>query len=153
MPRSAIEVKTKPSFAEVKRRVTKARSNLSETQQAHSRIAVFLDRWVQQNFRTEGRNVGGWDPFAAGGRRLRSGDLDTSAKLLQDTGRLRASFVPFSSRRDAGIGSDLPYSKPHEEGLGHLPMRRMLPKLEEVHEEVTEIYDNFVKISLRPVGQ
>lgn len=153
MPRSGIEVKTKPSFQEVNRRLTRARSSLQHTESAHSRIAVFLDRWVQQNFRSEGRSVGGWDPFAAGGRRLRSGELDTSAKLLQDTGRLRASFVPFSSKRNAGIGSDLPYSKPHEEGLGNLPVRRMLPKIDEVRDDVEEIYDNFVRTSLRPAGR
>ena len=61
--------------------------------------------WVQKNFKGEGKAVGGWAPFKAGGRWRKGFGLDTSAKLLQDTGALRASFLPFASKTDAGIGS------------------------------------------------
>lgn len=148
MPKEGIKVTTKPSFAQVRNRISRARSNLQQTRTANARIAVFLDRWVQQNFRTEGGNVGGWEPFAYGGRVV-SGGIDVSARLLQDTGRLRSSFVPFQSRTNAGIGSDLPYSEVHEEGLGNVPQRRMLPREREVRRDVREIYENFVRVSTR----
>lgn len=153
MPKEGIKFTAKPTLAQVKQRIGRAREKLRHTEDAHARIAVFLDRWVQNNFRTEGGNVGGWEPFAHGGRFLRGGGIDTSAKLLQDTGRLRASFVPFKSRGNAGIGSDLPYSETHEEGLGNVPKRRMLPETRDVRKDVAEIYDNFVRISTRGIGR
>lgn len=107
-----------------------------------AQASIFLDRWVQKNFRTEGGNVGGWPRFAAGGRSTRKG-FDTSAKLLQDTGRLRASFSPFATRDNAGVYSDLDYSKPHQEGIG-VPQRRMLPKIVEVRADVAKIMKSYV---------
>jgi hypothetical protein len=99
---------------------------------------------VQQNFRTQGGNVGGWTPFARGGRRLRGGGIDTSAMLLQDKGALRLSFRMFWDRKQAGIGSKLKYSKPHEEGNSHVPKRRMLPQERDVIRPVLRIYNRHI---------
>lgn len=104
------------------------------------------------NFRTEGGKVGKWKKLKAGGRYVsRNGKrkLDVSAKILQDTGRLRKSFLPFHNKKDAGIGSDLPYSKPHEEGEGPLPKRRILPLVKEVRRNVVDIYDKHIRKSIR----
>lgn len=105
--------------------------------------SIFLDRWAQRNFKTEGGNVGGWEPFARGGRILRDGSIDSSAKLLQDTGRLRASVLPFANARDAGVASDLPYSKIHHQGIG-VPERRILPKRSEVIDKLRQIFKLFL---------
>lgn len=107
-----------------------------------TRASVHLDRWVQKNFKTEGGNVGGWLPLAKGGRHIKGKGLDSSAKLLQDTGRLRASFSPFATRDNAGIYSDLDYSEHHEEGQG-VPVRRMLPKWIEVKADVNKIMKDY----------
>ena len=147
-------LRTRPSLKNLLARNQKRAGSLKKLEKPHGRIAVLLDRWVQTNFRTEGKNVGGWAPFARGGRRLKDGSIDTSAKLLQDTGRLRSSFLPFHSKRDAGIGSDLPYAKDHDEGLGkRLPQRRLLPKTNEVFKDIKEIYDNFIDENLRVEGE
>lgn len=108
-------------------------------------ISVWLARWVAINFKTEGGNIsGGWAPFKYGGRIMPNGQIDYSAKLLQDTGRLKASFLPFHGNHYAGIGADAPYSIFHELGVParNLPSRRMLPNAndKDVISKVTRIY-------------
>lgn len=131
-------------------KLTKSREKMVGTGSpvVYKKIATFLDQWVQRNFKSQGANLKGdvWPRFAAGGRRKR-GILDTSAKLLQDTGALRASHLPFSSKSDAGIGSLLPYSKFHQEGIG-VPRRRTLPERVEVHDAISQLFDEHVKRSL-----
>lgn len=160
------------SLAEVKAKLNAARAKLQDTEPGMRRVAVFLDQWVQRNFQTEGGNVGRWEPFKYGGRvvtktKLSAGKrignkaasaqsiagrkhVNPSAKLLMDTGALRHSFLPFVRGGLAGIGSDLPYSKGHEEGLPEsgVPQRRMLPKIGEVQADVTEIMDQWVRLSI-----
>jgi phage gpG-like protein len=129
--------KTAEAFAAKLKRVT---GKVQDLTQAHARISALLSKWVLQNFATEGGLVGGWVPFKHGGR-IKNGKLDTSAKLLQDTGHLRQSFHPFYSRKNAGIGSELPYAIKHEFGMGALPARRMLPKADDVRDTVKTQYD------------
>jgi len=100
----------KEQLERLKKGTEEARKAVQNAQPAYKRAAVFLDRWVQDNFRTEGEKVGGWEPFQKGGRlTTRGGEtvLDTSAKLLQKTGALRISYRPFATKKNAGIGSEL----------------------------------------------
>ena len=150
------------------KQIGNADKKLNNRSVLNKKVSIFLDQWVQQNFKTEGGNVGGWPPFKHGGRvnskglgtqtRIYTGSttievyVDKSAKLLQDTGRLRISFAPFSTQRDAGIGSDLPYSKFHNEGEGHLPRRRMLPKKysdRDLIKKCTQIYNGYIQESFK----
>lgn len=146
MVTNVIKVKWRPNLRVIRQRFGKGVKVLREM--PHRRIAVFLDQWVQKNFKGEGQAVGGWAPFQAGGRWRKGFGIDATAKLLQDTGALRASFLPFASKRDAGIGSLLPYSKSHEKGEGALPVRRMLPKFPEVEDDVEDIFVEHVKEGL-----
>lgn len=139
------------NMPQVKARVKKILANLQDIEPAHKKISIMLDRWVQENFKTEGGNVGGWAPLKAGGRFTGKGKnrkFDPSAKILRDTTRLSKSFLPFANKKDAGIGSDLPYSKPHEEGLD-IVMRRILPRLPEVKRDITNVYNDHVKGAIR----
>lgn len=141
-----VEVKLEPTVAQMQRDLKRKRDALANFAPTMAKAAIFLDQWVQENFRTEGGKVGGWLPFKSGGRR-RGGELDTSAKLLQDSGRLRLSFLPFASKTNAGIGSRLPYSKAHHEGIG-VPERRLLPLVKEVRGPLLEQFQIHVKKSL-----
>jgi len=114
-----------------------------------AQVAVLLDSWVQRNFKTQGGNVGGWVGFKYGGRVLPDGTIDTSAKLLQDTGLLRASFAPSSNDKIARIGTELPYAATHEFGRGAIPARRMLPKRADVIEQVKRIFKFHTDKALR----
>ena len=146
-----VTIKQKPVSDELEKRLQKIGRKLSDFIGVHKEASILLDRWVQKNFKDEGQSLGAdsWPPFARGGRWRRGFGLDTAAKLLQDTGRLRISFTPFSSAKTAGIGSDLSYAEPHEEGKGSLPQRRMLPKAAEVQDALIELFERHVREGLR----
>jgi phage gpG-like protein len=122
---------------------------------ANKAVSAWLMRSVNSNFESQGGKVGGWEPFALGGRKLPSGQIDRKAKLLQDTGVLRGSFTNFYGRNHAGVGASAPYSIFHELGVAshRLPARRMLPvaRDREVIDKVTRIYDVYIKRSSRAI--
>ena len=124
---------------QMKAKTEQVRKDLNNATGFYARVAVLLDQWVQRNFKSQGGNVGNWVPFKAGGRLVKGGGLDMSAQLLQDTGRLRASFLPFHTQNNAGIGSDLDYAELHNDGLGNLPERRMLPQRIDVMDKVNKL--------------
>lgn len=139
-------LKSSDAHATVKQVQDRQRARLEKLQQLNvplTRASIFLDRWVQKNFKTEGGNVGGWLPLKAGGRYVKNQGFDSAAKILQDTGRLRASFSPFSTKVNAGVYSDLDYSEIHEKGQG-VPERRMLPQWVEVRSDVNKIMKDYV---------
>lgn len=149
-----IDVTVRPTVPEINARLARSREAMGALNGPLARSSVFLDQWVQRNIRSEGGSVGGWRPFKAGGRRVK-GLLDTSAKLLQDTGRLRSSFSPFVRGGDAGIGSDLPYASSHEFGneAKGLPARRMLPKHGDVQQDINAIFRAHVAQVTRDHGK
>jgi len=133
------------SFGRARRVLTKLEKRIEDTSKANRDVSIWLLRWVNQNFRSEGGKVGGWAPFKYGGRVQKDGSINTRAKLLQKTGALRKSFLPFYSRANAGVGSFIPYAEFHELGTQHLPVRRMLPEEDlsdpDVEEAVIRIYE------------
>lgn len=134
-----IKVIVKPTLAELRKRLEKKRAAVMDLRTPYARAAVLLDQWVQRNFKSEGGKVGGWTPFAKNKDGIPIVEVinpgRAPAKLLQDTGRLRSSFLPIANKKEAGIGSDLPYAKTHHEGLG-VPERRLLPDHEPAYREV-----------------
>ena len=143
-----IKMTVKPSFKKLEKQYKKRIEEIKDMETPFKKVSIYLDSWVQRNFKTQGGNVGGWEKLSLGGR-FGSTGFDASAKVLQDTGRLRASFLPFASNKDAGIGSKLPYSKKHDEGLDGLPKRRILPKKSEVIDTANKIMEKHVKDSLK----
>lgn len=134
------------------------------------KVGVFLDRWVQLNFRSEGGKVGGWTPLApstiAGrvrrnlrstrqGRNIRgrTSAVPISAgrfKMLQVSGRLRSSYHPFAKKDDAGIGSKIPYAEPLHKGASkpgtawRLPARPQVPEHKHVDRDIRKIIGGHV---------
>lgn len=143
-----IEFDDKGDLEKLNKRLKKAAKNAADLLPAHKRVATFLDGWVQQNFKSQGGNVGGWDPLDRGGRWIRGKGLDFTAKILQHTGDLRLSHQPFATRDNAGIGSDLPYSEFHDEGIG-VPQRRTLPEESDVKAEVYDIFEGFFNSEIK----
>lgn len=144
----SIEIKFTPTIEQVKAKFDAIQKSLDNKIDPFTGIQVYLDAWVQRNFKTEGGKVGGWEKLAAGGRWKTSASgksvFDSSAKILQDTGRLRLSFVSFVKYDSVSIGSDIPYSKKHEEGQNGLPVRRMLPKYTEISKDVKKIFNLYI---------
>ena len=121
---------------QVRAKLAKVGGKMGGMDVPHKKISIMLDRWVQDNFKSQGGKVGRWPPIKRDGM------------ILQLSGRLKLSMLPFASRKDAGIGSTLPYSQKHEEGEG-VKKRRMLPLIGEVKRDVVAIYNKHVKDSLR----
>ena len=142
-----ITIVQKPVSGQLNARLQRIGRKLSDFKDVHKEASILLDRWVQKNFKAEGQGLSSdkWPPFARGGRWRKGFGLDTSAKLLQDTGALRISFQPFADSQDAGIGSVLDYAKYHEEGTGDIPKRRMLPEPREVEDTLTELFERHVE--------
>ena len=149
----------------LKDRFKRAMKDLDNFRPAMKKATVWLMRWNALNFRSEGGQLKGpkWKPFKAGGRKRKVGQrktktgrtvgvykLDKTAKLLQDTGRLRASFFPFieNKGKSGGIRSDLDYAEVHQFGLGPVPQRRMLPEDDEVSKPLKQIMEAHVKSTL-----
>ena len=148
---------------EMERRLKSARAGLDSGDIAMRQIATFLDQWVQRNFKTAGGKVGRWAGYTYGGRLVIKSKsnavsmdgkryINTRAAMLMDTGRLRNSFLPFIKKGVAGIGSDLPYSKPHNDGTNVLPQRRLLPVNAEVEPDIHSILQNFVVVQFKKAG-
>ena len=156
-------------FVRSQRTLKRLARSIDDMRPVNKKASIVLDRWVLRNFQTEGGSVGGWKDLKAGGRYKKSvtgrktfagvtinkgitkTTFSTNYKILQDTGALRRSFSPFYSRFNAGIGSNLPYSKKHEFGdkAKKLPRRRMLPTHKDVDDDMILLYSNHVFQSIK----
>jgi phage gpG-like protein len=151
-----LKVEIKPvrsTHRSVQRKIRQIARKIGDTRRANYKVSVWLFRWVNENFRSEGGKVGGWKPFKYGGRRMKGGVIDRTANLLQDTGKMRASFKPFYTKSIAGIGSDLDRSVWHDAGVpqNNLPARQLLPKASDrdVGKSILKIYEVHVKRATR----
>jgi phage gpG-like protein len=124
------------------------RERAQETKQAvviaNKRASIVLYQWVLRNFQTEGGQVGGWEPLAPATVEWK--EAHGYSRLLQNTGALRASFLPYSDDKVALVGSPLAYSAAHEEGTSRVPQRRLLPNAEEAQAMVMPIYGRQMQI-------
>lgn len=174
-----IEIKAESALSDIDRAKAQQALIADAMRTAHPaflQVSVMLDQWVKRNFQTQGGNIGGWVPFAYGGRLApkepgkrggvyakRGGKrppaanaksdgrwINTSAMMLQDTGALRMSTLPFATAAEAGVGSFLPYAKTHQEGEG-VPQRRILPEREEVLPQAVEIFERWVRVRVNEI--
>lgn len=112
---------------------------------ANKKASIALYGFVIRNFQQEGGMVGGWLPLSAQAiaRKAKKG----YRMMLQNTGALRNSFMPYSDEKVALVGSALHYSEDHQLGKdGHPPQRRILPNEEEAQARVMPIYGREVQI-------
>ena len=151
-------IKTKPTGVKQAKQKTDKVFKALDLGRVNKAASIFLDQWVQKNFKTEGGKVGGWEPFLYGGRltpKKAGGEkgkggkyINPSSKLMMDSGALRSSFHPFSNKKVAGIGSKLPYSKKHDQGEDGMIQRRLLPEDGEVQTELKRMYGTHVRTAL-----
>lgn len=136
--KAKVTIKVSPTIPEIRKHLREQRAAIKDLKTPLAQASVYLDQWVQKNFKSEGGSVGGWEPFAQSTLDYmeKYDNKRSPAKLLQRTGRLRLSFVPFSSAKESGIGSDLPYSKSHNSGTSRIPERKLLPESGKARNEV-----------------
>ena len=82
----------------------------------HARFAILAARWVDRNFRSEGAMTG--TPWAKLRPMTVAGRRKMSSRVLQDTGLLRASFLPQWDDKAARVGTAMKIAEYHEKGTG-----------------------------------
>jgi phage gpG-like protein len=109
-----------------------------------------LDRWVQENFKSEGGKVGGWAPLADSTieSRMRRRNKTGAIRILQDTGTLRMKWKHNFGPDFAATVSAVEYGIFHETGTKKMPQRRILPKPEEVADKIKEVFAASLRSSL-----
>lgn len=154
---NGVNIKIKGA-ANVIRAINAIARDIKTDKTPYRQASVFLFKWVQNNFKTEGgKTEKTWKDLKLKGRWKGKGKnryFQTDYKILQDEGRLRQSFKPFFTKDNAGIGSELPYSKTHEHGdkSKNIPQRRILPKRVEVMPDIYDIFNWFIDKVLKRNG-
>lgn len=90
-------------------------------------IGIRQLRWIDQNFKGEGKLVGGWKPLrpnTVAGRRM------GSSRVLQNTGKLKQSFVAnYPSENSVWVGSQLNVAAWHHFGTKPYDIRPVNKKV------------------------
>lgn len=139
---------------------------LADRQVVNHALSLKMFQMVQDNFESESFDGDPWVDLAPSTRRWK--EKRGYEMILQNTGALRQSFLPFSDNTLAGVGAqsmasvvagDPPKAKRprdlakiHEEGIG-VPQRRMLPSRARALEEAVSIYGYFVARAAQRVGR
>lgn len=117
----SVEVKGMARMRAVLNRLAKRATSRRDL---HARWAVLALNWINKNFQSEGGMVGGWAPLRPGTLAARRGG---SGRVLQDTGLLRASFIPRWTSEGASVGSAMKTALWHEEGTDPYVIRPKRP--------------------------
>jgi len=130
---------------------SKRHDKLKNNKSAYAACVIEVDKWTQNNFKTEGGNVGGWQPLSP--RTLearRHGKGNHSTKILQDTGSLKGHWKSFWDNNNGYFQSMTDYGQEHDQGSSkkNIPQRRIIPLPEEMKDKFKEIFSNFIKKAL-----
>lgn len=128
-------------------------------------VAVQLYGEVMRYFDSQGHDGAPWAPLAASTLRAYARKGESSPRILQRTGHLRASWMPFWDADAAGIGarSGVQFESEgtdaadlaliHEFGTARIPARPMLPTREKGLEIAMRVYGEFVARAAREFGR
>ena len=148
----SIRADGKAGVARLQSKFKRLAKNLRNKQPLFKRIGVKLLNEIDTTFKTEDFEGKRWTPLApATTLRRRRGPGIGSARILQDTGTLRQSFVMDVGRTKLTVGTPVDYSETHEEGLGNVPQRRMLPSEKRTLEIAVDTTEKLVKEQIRNV--
>lgn len=138
----------------VRGRLLRLAGQIKDRTSVNAVVAGKMWAMVMENFKTESHEGEPWEPLAPSTIERRQKKQDGKVAILQDTGALRQSFMPFSNNDLAGVGSvssreHSKLSEIHEEGLGNVPARPMLPSEGRAIAEAIKIYDHYIGRAIR----
>lgn len=136
------------SLAELQRRLARLAMRIQNIGTANRAVGAALYGFVIRNIDTEGGlTPGGWPALAVA--TIREKRRIGKEKKLVRTGRLRGSFVPFSTQSTAGVRSDLDYASFHDEGAPpNLPRRKIVPTTVQAAAIAIEVYQRYIDLQL-----
>lgn len=126
------------------RRLDRFAAAMQNPTPANREASIAMYGFLIRNFDRAGGLQGGWAPLHP--RTVREKARIGKERMLVRSGALRASFLPFHSRENAGVGSPLEYAKPLHEGAPsrNLPARELLPRRKKVLEIGVMVYGQYV---------
>lgn len=128
-----------------------------------SQAVIFLDGWIQRNFKSDGRLAeggSGWQPLAPSTKRAREKGwgyykpATASPQILRHKGYLMRRWKHEYNDRRAVIenfatSKGFYYGTAHDEGTGNVPQRRILPQDHQVAGPIRKIFGKWIKTSLK----
>ena len=151
--------------------------DINEKKKPYKRALAILDRWVQENFKTEGGKVGGWAPLAVStfyggikGKHVTRTGISAemkrhilNRKILQQKGFLKRNWKHIVTLDEcalvstaAGGKNNYLYGSVHNTGTNKagrnkktvIPQRRILPKDEEIWPKLMKCFDEHIAEAL-----
>lgn len=122
-------------MAALTRNMKRRHGKLSDFKKLYTQQLAIVDKWIQQNFKTEGKHSGeGWQPLSAKtllarekGWGVYKHHASSNPKILQNVGYLKTHWRHSITKRRAVLQSQVDYGKPHHEGTRSLPKRQIIP--------------------------
>lgn len=112
-----------------------------------NRIGVKVLNEIDKTFKEETHEGEPWAPLQSSTiARRRGGGL---ARILQDTGTLKRSWVMDATPNLVRIGTPIIYAPPHQEGEGSLPERPMIPSEKRGLEIAVKTAGGYIKESIQ----
>lgn len=121
-------------------------NRISNSGRAMDRVATVMVGDILQHFPRQQGPRGLWKPLSPAtvkGRR-KGGRVGGTPKALLDTGRLRNSILPRSTRDSASVGTNVSYAAAHQEGTKNIPQRSFLWISKMATDKITKIIGNFI---------
>ena len=144
-----IEAKlTDAKLARTRRNLERLAGELTNPVQANKAAATAIYGWTMRNYDAEGvHQKPRWPALAE--RTVKRKARKGKEKMLVMSGHMRASILPFWSKDNAGVGSEVEYAAHHEEGRKHLPQRKILPTERVVAETGLKVYGYYVSEAVK----
>ena len=134
-----VEVDARATLARFGRLVAESKNRTVPNRQ----LATQLYGWTLRNFQQAGGlQTPSWLPLKPSTLKDKKRKGYSSTPLIR-TGHLRQSFRQFYDNAQAGVGSEVPYSKYHETGTQRLPQRAMLPNQTVALGYAVQIYERW----------
>ncbi len=127
------------------------KNDLKKRKVVNERAIALVLKWVDDNFKTQGGKVGGWKKLTTATNIAKTNKGYSPSPLLR-TGDLRKKWRTQISDKTGRLISAIdnpPYGLFHDEGAGHLPQRRIIPKSSEVLPLLSKVYNNFIKAKVK----
>lgn len=127
----------------VQKRLTRFLERMKDRTAANREVSIQLYSWFARNYDTQGASVGGWAPLAES--TVREKQRIGKTRMLIRSGQTRASFAPFYTAENAGVGSESEIARFLHEGTKRMPARELLPPREVTNDIGLKIYNKYVE--------
>lgn len=105
-----IDIEITFDWTDANNKLTESETRLGNNTAFQENLAAFLYNVTMTNFDTQGR--GKWEPLSA--RRI--SERGNSEPILQDTGTLKNSILPFSDNNEAEVSTGISYAALNQYG-------------------------------------